>query len=84
MLLFSHHAPPGTGRMCVLPSKPNEMGNKGNAKSVVSIFFFFFFLIRPVGFPCSSVSKESACSAEDSGSIPGLGRPPGEGHGNPL
>ena len=27
-------------------------------------------------FPCSSVSKESACSAEDPGSIPGLGRYP--------
>ena len=35
-------------------------------------------------FPCSSVSKESACSAEDLGSIPGSGRPPGEGNGNPL
>ena len=29
-------------------------------------------------FPCSSVSKESACSAEDLGSIPGWGRSPGE------
>ena len=37
-----------------------------------------------VGFPCSSVGKESACSAEDPGSIPGLGRSPGEGNGNPL
>ena len=36
------------------------------------------------GFPCSSVSKESACSAGDTGSIPGLGRSPGEGKGNPL
>ena len=36
------------------------------------------------GFPCSSVSKESACSAGDPGSIPGLGRPPAEGNGNPL
>ena len=33
---------------------------------------------------CSSVSKESACSAGDLGSIPGLGRSPGEGNGNPL
>ena len=32
----------------------------------------------------SSVSKESACSAGDPGSIPGLGRSPGEGNGNPL
>ena len=31
-----------------------------------------------------SVSKESACNAGDLGSIPGLGRFPGGGHGNPL
>jgi len=29
-------------------------------------------------------SKESACIAGDTGSIPGSGRSPGEGHGNPL
>ena len=34
--------------------------------------------------PCSSVSKESASSAGDLGSIPGLGRSPDEGNGNPL
>ena len=28
--------------------------------------------------------KESACNAEDTGSISGLGRSPGEGNGNPL
>ena len=28
--------------------------------------------------------KESACNAEDLGSIPGLGRSPGGGYGNPL
>ena len=32
----------------------------------------------------SSVSKESACNATDPGSIPGLGRSPGEGNGSPL
>ena len=37
-----------------------------------------------MGFPHSSVSKESACNARDPGSIPGLGRFPGEGNGNPL
>ena len=36
------------------------------------------------GFPGGSVSKESACSAGDPGSIPGLGRSAGEGNGNPL
>ena len=29
-------------------------------------------------------SKESACHAGDLGLIPGLGRSPGGGHGNPL
>ena len=37
-----------------------------------------------MGFPCSSVSKESACSAGDPGLIPGLEISPGEGNGNPL
>ena len=32
----------------------------------------------------SSVGKESAYKAGDQGSIPGLGRSPGEGNGNPL
>ena len=35
-------------------------------------------------FPCSSVCKESACSAGDLGLIPGVGRFPEEGNGNPL
>ena len=35
-------------------------------------------------FPGSSDSKESACNAGDQGSIPVLGRSPGEGNGNPL
>ena len=41
-------------------------------------------ILPTMGFPFSSVSKESACSAGDLGSIPGLGRSPGEGNGNQL
>ena len=37
-----------------------------------------------MGFPGASNGKESACSAEDMGSVPGLGRSPREGNGNPL
>ena len=37
-----------------------------------------------MGFPGSSDGKDSACSVGDLGSIPGLGRSPGGGHGNPL
>ena len=36
------------------------------------------------GFPDDSGDKVSACKAGDPGSIPGLGRPPGGGNGNPL
>ena len=36
------------------------------------------------GFPHSSVGKESACNAGDTGSMPGLGRSSGEGIGYPL
>ena len=37
-----------------------------------------------LGFPCGSDSKESTCNVGDLGSIPGLGRSPRAGHGNPL
>ena len=36
------------------------------------------------GFPCGLAGKESACNAGGLGSIPGLGRSPGEGKGYPL
>ena len=36
------------------------------------------------GFLSGSDSKESTCNAGDLGSIPGLGRSPGGGNGNPL
>ena len=44
----------------------------------------YSFLCYTVGFPYSSVGKESICNAGDLGSIPGSGRSPGEGLGNPL
>ena len=39
---------------------------------------------KPVGFPGGSDGKESACNVGDLGSIPGLGRSPGEGSSNPF
>ena len=41
-------------------------------------------LLPCLGFPAGSEVKASACNAEDLGSIPGSGRSPGEGNGNPL
>ena len=37
-----------------------------------------------MGFPGCSDGKESICDTRDPGSIPGLGRSPGNGNGNPL
>ena len=47
---------------------------------------FYTWLPSPVflGFPCGSDGKESTCNAGHLGSIPGLGRSPGEGKGYPL
>ena len=46
--------------------------------------FYLNFIIGSLCFPCSSADKESTCNEEDLGSIPGLGRSPGEGKGYPL
>ena len=37
-----------------------------------------------LSFPCTSVGKESAYNSGDPGLIPGLGRSPREGNGNPF
>ena len=47
------------------------------------ILFFFQFTCIFKGFPCGLADKESACNVRDLGSIPGLGRSPGEGKGYP-
>ena len=41
------------------------------------------YALSCVGFPDSSEGKESTCNAGDVSLIPGLGRSPGEGNGNP-
>ena len=41
-------------------------------------------LSTALGFPGGSEVKASVCHVGDLGQIPGLGRFPGEGHGNPL
>ena len=43
-----------------------------------------YYMFSSLGFPGSSVSKESSSNSGDPGSIPGLGRSPGKGDGNPL
>ena len=53
-------------------------------ESLVPGLFFTGICECNMGFPHSSVGKESACNAGDPGSIPGLGRSTGEGKGYPL
>ena len=54
-----------------------HMSHKGNPRILEWVAY-------PLGFPGGSEIKASACNAGDLGSIPGLGRFPGEGNGNPL
>ena len=53
----------------------------GTSSSLVNVFPP---LLIHGDFPCGSAGKETACTAGDLGSIPGLGRPPGEGKVCPL
>ena len=63
-------------------------GARCGGPTQLAAFTFFICLNNSIpwvlGFPDSSVGKESACSAKDPGSIPGLGRSTGEGIGYPL
>ena len=57
------------------------------ALSSVRWYSFFFTVIISLGLPRGSVGKEFTFIVLEIGgvgSVPGLGRSPGEGHGNPL
>ena len=61
-----------------------SLWQSNNFNLVYLIFFFFNTIVILTGFPHGSAGKESACNLGDLGSIPGLGRSPGEGKGYPL
>ena len=56
----------------------------GTVKNKIQLSKFWRSLRFYSGFPGSSDSKASAYNVGDPGSIPGSGRSPGEGNGNPL
>ena len=56
----------------------------GYSIKLYSLLYKILEVFCQVGFPDGSVGKASACIAGDLGLIPGLGRSPGEGNGNPL
>ena len=49
-----------------------------------SLTWAWFEFYLEYGISCGSAGKETACNVGDLGSIPGLGRSPGEGNGYPL
>ena len=57
---------------------------RGGGTQVVNILKKPTFLLFFSNFLCGSTGKESTCNVEDLGSIPGLGRPLGEGKRYPL
>ena len=85
--LFAHKVSLASGRweLVLFPGREQKLPDFSLEKT-----FFFLLLVQKSWFwsstiPfCSSVGKESVCNAGDPGSIPGLGRFPGEGNGNPL
>ena len=56
--------------------------------STLKVFLYYLYSNQTysafLGFPGGSVVKIPSASAGDPGSIPGSGRSPGEGNGNPL
>ena len=58
--------------------------NAGHATKSTEYIFFVYYIVHQLDFPGGSDGKEYACNAGDLGSIPGLGRSPGEGKGHPL
>ena len=63
-----------------IPTVQEIMPIPNNRHRRISDPFNVFFM----SFPGGSDGQVSACNAGDSGSIPGLGRSPGEGNSDPL
>ena len=69
---------------CFLDSAAFGWFSSFNLYALWTESYYFFRLLGSVGLPWWLSSKESVCNAGGSGSIPGLGRFPREGNGNPL
>jgi len=52
--------------------------------TIKKYIYIYHLQNHQLSFPGGSVGKESACNVGDLVSIPGLGRSPGEGNGNPI
>ena len=63
--------------------KKKAGGGESPLHFALSLLYCFLPKLK-MGFPRGSDSKEPTCNPGDLGSIPGLGRSPGGGQGNPL
>ena len=83
LLLFQYTAPP-----LVLMPRLNIFQDKNlctvNKQVPWCKFPGALWMCQRSAFPGGSDGKESTCNVTDLGSVPGLGRSPGEGNGNPL
>ena len=71
---------------CLLPEKKvmTNIDSVLESRDITLLTKVWIVQTVVLGFPGGSDSKASACNAGDPGSIPGSGRSPGEGNGNPL
>ena len=69
--------------MCIRDGQEEEIIME-HEKTFVGNDMFITLTVLTMGFPGGSEGKASACNGGDLGSIPGSGRSPGEGNGNPL
>ena len=67
-----------------MPDKLQDVQVNFNSRTQQMLFFFFSEVVHLMGFPGGSVVKNPPADAGDTGSIPGSGRSPGEGNGDPL
>ena len=82
LLMQSRQAPAGmTGRWASFKCWPCHVTLLSHSQHWKEAHLCFLYLTG--SFPVGSDSKESVCSAGDPGLIPGLGRSPREGNGNP-
>ena len=58
--------------------------SKSDPKGTWEPLWDFMLCCNIICFPCDSAGEESACNVGDLGSIPGVGRSPRGGHGNPI
>jgi len=69
-----------------LVGKREMLGLRGKGYIYIYPIYMFvhIYTYTYMGFPGGSDGKEPVCNAGDPGSVPGLGRSPGEGNGNPF